>query len=96
VLVDERSVRVKVSPGRAKVEFDDAARVAARTGRPVREVLADAEARWRASRAGAPLRLADEVAEPVDDRWTSGHAHPHDHDEEHDHPAGHRPGDEPA
>ena len=96
VLVDERSVRVKVSPGRAKVEFDDAAAVAARTGRPVREVLADAEARWRASRSGAPLRLADEVAEPVDDRWTSGHHHEHDDDDDHGHPAGRRPGDEPA
>jgi hypothetical protein len=47
VLVGDHSVRVKVSPGRVKAEFDDAARLAARTGRPVREVLAEAEATWR-------------------------------------------------
>lgn len=103
VVVDDLSVRVKVSPGRAKAEFDDAATVAERTGRPVREVLAEAEERWRASREHAPLRLADDVAEPVDDRWTGGHAHGHDHhdhDHDHAHPAGHVPGtgpeDEPA
>jgi pyridinium-3,5-bisthiocarboxylic acid mononucleotide nickel chelatase len=43
VEVDGRPVRVKVSPGRVKVEHDDAARVARRTGRPLREVLARAE-----------------------------------------------------
>src|SRR5690606_11820770 len=32
-------VRVKLSPGRAKVEHDDAVRVARRTGTPLREVL---------------------------------------------------------
>ena len=32
-------VRVKVSPGRVKVEHDDAARVARRAGLPLREVL---------------------------------------------------------
>lgn len=42
-------VRVKLSPGRAKVEHDDAVRVARRTGTPLREVLslAEAEARRR-------------------------------------------------
>lgn len=47
VLVQDLSVRVKVSPDRVKAEFDDAARVAERTGRPVREVIAEAEATWR-------------------------------------------------
>ncbi|HWJ97596.1 MAG TPA: nickel pincer cofactor biosynthesis protein LarC, partial [Acidimicrobiales bacterium] len=46
VVVDDLSVRVKVSPGRAKAEFDDAAQVAERTGRPVRDVIAEAERRW--------------------------------------------------
>ncbi|MBX3314339.1 MAG: nickel pincer cofactor biosynthesis protein LarC [Actinobacteria bacterium] len=63
VEVGDRSVRVKVGPGRVKVEFDDAARVAERTGRPVREVLVDAEAAWRTE---APAEPVDEyVQEPV-------------------------------
>ncbi|HZN14096.1 MAG TPA: nickel pincer cofactor biosynthesis protein LarC, partial [Acidimicrobiales bacterium] len=41
-------VRVKVSPGRAKAEHDDARRVAARTGLPLREVTRRAEAAWHA------------------------------------------------
>jgi uncharacterized protein (TIGR00299 family) protein len=47
-------VRVKLSPGRAKVEHDDAARVARRTGTPLREVLslAEAEARRRRHQGG--------------------------------------------
>ncbi|MCU1497310.1 MAG: Pyridinium-3,5-bisthiocarboxylic acid mononucleotide nickel insertion protein [Acidimicrobiales bacterium] len=57
VLVDGLSVRVKVSPGRVKAEFDDAARVAVRTGRPIRDVIAETEALWRSEHA----------AEPVDD-----------------------------
>lgn len=40
-------VRVKVSPGRVKVEHDDAARVARRTGLPLREVVSLAEEAWR-------------------------------------------------
>ena len=38
VLVEGHAVRVKVSPGRIKAEYDDAAKVARRTGRPLREV----------------------------------------------------------
>jgi len=40
-------VRVKVSPGRLKVEHDDAARVARRTGLALREVVFRAEAEFR-------------------------------------------------
>jgi uncharacterized protein (TIGR00299 family) protein len=45
--VEGLPVRVKVSPGRIKVEHDDAARVARRTGLPLREVHWRAEAAWR-------------------------------------------------
>ena len=47
VEVDGYPVRVKVSPGRVKVEHPNAARVAGQTGRPLREVAARAEAAWR-------------------------------------------------
>jgi uncharacterized protein (TIGR00299 family) protein len=52
VEVDGVPVRVKVSPGRVKVEHDDAARAARRSGRPLREGVSLAEEAWR-------RRLAD-------------------------------------
>ncbi len=55
-------VRVKVSPGRIKVEHDDAARVAEQVRLPLREVLslAEVEARRRTDPPGPP-------ADPIDD-----------------------------
>ena len=52
VEVGGAAIRVKVSPGRVKVEHDDAARLARATGMPLREVVRLAEAAWhdRASR----------------------------------------------
>ena len=47
-------VRVKVSPGRAKAEHDDAARVARLRGVPLREVLSQAEAEARRGAAAGP------------------------------------------
>ena len=47
VEVEGLPVRVKVSAGRVKVEHDDAARTARRTGLPLREVVARAETAWR-------------------------------------------------
>jgi uncharacterized protein (TIGR00299 family) protein len=47
VEVEGLPVRVKVSTGRVKVEHDDAARAARRTGLPLREVLSRAEEAWR-------------------------------------------------
>jgi len=41
------AVRVKVSPGRVKAEFDDAAHAARVLGRPAREVVQLAEETWR-------------------------------------------------
>ena len=45
--VDGIPVRVKVGAGRVKVEHDDAARAARRTGLPLREVVSRAEEAWR-------------------------------------------------
>jgi uncharacterized protein (TIGR00299 family) protein len=47
-------VRVKVSPGRVKVEHDDAARVAERAGLPLREVLSLAEEEGRRALRAVP------------------------------------------
>jgi uncharacterized protein (TIGR00299 family) protein len=41
------TVRIKVSPGRAKAEYRDSVRVATQTGLPLREVVSIAEAAWR-------------------------------------------------
>lgn len=53
VEVGGQPVRVKVSPGRAKAEFDDAARAARILGRPAREIVQLAEEAWRRHGAGA-------------------------------------------
>ncbi len=82
VLVDDLSVRVKVSPGRAKAEFDDAARVAERTGRPVRDVIAEAERRWTEHElgTGTPLHAVEEIDGPDEVPHHHHHTHPsHDH-----------------
>ena len=44
VVIEGHEVRAKVALGRVKVEYDDAAAVAAATGRPLRDVLAQAAA----------------------------------------------------
>jgi uncharacterized protein (TIGR00299 family) protein len=54
VTVDGLTVRVKVAGDRAKPEFDDVARVAARTGAPLHDVASRAEEAWRAARDRAP------------------------------------------
>ena len=52
--MDGLPVRVKVSPGRVKVEHDDAARVADRAGLPLREVLSLAEEEGRRALRALP------------------------------------------
>ena len=47
VTVDGHDIRVKVAATRVKVEHDDALAAAAALGRPLRAVLADAEAAGR-------------------------------------------------
>ncbi len=69
------AVRVKVSPGRIKVEHDDAARVAQRAGLPLREVLSLAEAEGRRT-----LRVVPEpAADPASLGVVPAHDHPHPH-----------------
>jgi uncharacterized protein (TIGR00299 family) protein len=72
--VDGLPVRIKVGPGRAKVEHDDAVRAARKLGRTRREIVEQAEATWRRSASGPQLEA---VPDPG-----AGHDH-HDH---HDHP----------
>jgi hypothetical protein len=62
VEVEGLPVRVKVSPGRVKVEHDDALRVASRTGLPLREVVSRAEAAWRERGAGRTVVLPPDDA----------------------------------
>ena len=84
VEVEGYTVRIKLSPGRIKVEHDDAARVARLAGLPLREVLSRAEAAGRSGlrvveeqdRAGG----YDELVEASDHAPPHDHAHPHDHD----------------
>lgn len=63
VAVDGHPIRVKVSPGRTKIEHDDAADVARRTGRPLREVVSLAEEAAR-RRARTPSHPSDTDFDP--------------------------------
>ena len=54
VTVDGIRVRMKVTSGRAKAEFDDVAAVAAKTGASLHEVSSRAEEAWRVARRAAP------------------------------------------
>jgi len=78
VEVESYPIRVKLSPGRIKVEHDDAARVARRSGLPLREVVSRAEA---AARSGLRV-VADtpEDHEPADPPHRRDHPSGHDHD----------------
>lgn len=71
VEVDGHAIRIKVSPGRIKTEFDDAARAARDTGVPLRQVAARAEAMWHAQHvkgdegAELPDREGDQGEDPT-------------------------------
>jgi len=54
VTVDGITVRMKVTGGRAKAEFDDVALAAAKTGATLHDVASRAEEAWRASRRATP------------------------------------------
>ncbi|MGH9276035.1 MAG: nickel pincer cofactor biosynthesis protein LarC [Acidimicrobiales bacterium] len=84
VEVEGYPVRVKVSPGRIKVEHDDAARVARLAGLPLREVLSRAEAAGRSSLRVVAEADGQEGYDHVAD-GRGDHAHSHDHPHQHDH-----------
>ncbi|OWY60408.1 hypothetical protein B7486_69335, partial [cyanobacterium TDX16] len=67
VEVDGLPIRVKVSPGRVKVEHDDARRAAKRTGRPVREVVSLAEEAHRRRGTPVPSDPPDTDRDPPED-----------------------------
>ena len=54
VTVDGIAVRMKVTEGRAKAEFDDVVLAAAKTGATLHEVASRAEEAWRAGRRTTP------------------------------------------
>ncbi len=54
VTVDGIVVRMKVTSGRAKPEFDDVALAATKTGAPLHDVASRAEEAWRAGRRRTP------------------------------------------
>lgn len=93
VEVDGRQIRVKVSPGRVKVEHDDAARVARLVGRPLREVVSLAEAAWRRGASADPPALTVLTG---DGHEHHHHHHEHGHPHDHDHPHVHPHEDDPA
>ena len=96
--VDGRLVRVKVSPGRVKVEYEDAARVARLVGRPLREVVSLAEESWRRATGNAPPELSvvpDRPDDPPAERGLHLHDHSHDHGHDHGHDHDHAPAEDP-
>jgi uncharacterized protein (TIGR00299 family) protein len=87
--VDGHPVRVKVGVGRIKVEHDDAARAARRTGRPLREVVSLAEQALREAQQQAGREAQQQAGREAQQQagreaQQQGHDHPHPHDE---HPA---------
>ena len=54
VTVDGITIRMKVTGGRAKAEFDDVALAAAKTGSTLHDVASRAEEEWRAGRRATP------------------------------------------
>ena len=70
--VEGQPIRVKVSPGRTKVEHDDAARAARALQLPLREVV------WRAEQAWRRRHQRDDTLDP--EHTDPPHEHGHDHD----------------
>jgi uncharacterized protein (TIGR00299 family) protein len=69
VLLDGQMIRIKVSARRVKAEYEDVARLARRSGRPLREMAVRAEEEWRRLQ-GEPtlIGLESPAAVPVPER----------------------------
>lgn len=86
VRIDGQPVRVKVSPGRVKAEFDDAARVARSSGASVRDVIRRAESAWTSEEPARPIdEVIQEPDRPFDHHHHHGDDHEHGHDRSHEH-----------
>jgi pyridinium-3,5-bisthiocarboxylic acid mononucleotide nickel chelatase len=59
VWIDGQLIRVKVSVGRIKAEYEDVARAARRTGQPLREIAFRAEALWRTEHGQSGMTTSD-------------------------------------
>jgi uncharacterized protein (TIGR00299 family) protein len=70
--VDGQPIRVKVSPGRAKIEHDDAAKAARALRSPLREVVSRAEEVWR-------RRHDSDQTDGAPPEHPHDHPHPHEH-----------------
>ncbi len=89
VTLDDLRLRVKVSPGRVKVEYDDASRAARRLGLPLREVQARVEARWHAEHPSGTTAVAHLHAVDGGLGAAEGAGEEHDHAHLHAHPHSH-------
>jgi pyridinium-3,5-bisthiocarboxylic acid mononucleotide nickel chelatase len=65
VTLDGMTVRMKITDGRSKPEFDDVALVAAKTGASLHEVSSRAEEAWRSRRPAPPDRGDDDDRAPA-------------------------------
>jgi hypothetical protein len=63
--VDGMTVRMKISAGRAKPEFEDVARIASATGLPLHEVASRAEQAWRQTRSTGVRQPGDHQPDPA-------------------------------
>jgi uncharacterized protein (TIGR00299 family) protein len=67
VWIDGQLIRIKVSAGRVKAEYDDVALAARRTGQTLREVAFRAEALWRSNRQGPRMSVTPDPG----DGWSN-------------------------
>lgn len=82
ITVDGLPVRMKVTAGRAKPEYEDAARAARSLGIPVREVISRAEQAWRVEHPVPGEQPSPDGATVIEmGAWHEWHRDPGDSDE---------------